>query len=651
LNPRLLSNGGTIDLLFQRAPNLHSAHKIPSHVVGETINLFKYLPDRDSYQFEQVAVEKSPEVFAFITQALQTLVKASSDDCSAFKLLVPTVNGYISRRDTVTMRMKGCILVDEARSFTSPLQQVQAVPNDLESADIFDLCASAVGGVYVRAGDSKDARIQLQQLEAEFINRLSLDWISSSPLSFKRLAFVQGRADAESSIEMWEAARVLGITLVIFDAEEHWLQDSKWSDYREAFVPTDITPDEKLPERLISALRSYGKPFHGIMTVSDSRLAAVARAAEQLGFTTNPAEAYDIAGDKFLTRKLEPSISESFECTSVEQVHERIANAETQPLRFPLLVKPCTGWGSECVSRVENEAMLIEAVEKACSRHQGSVFKSTGCVVEPYISGPEFDANFVLLDGEIVFSEIADDYPSRGDSGSTDSAANCDFLETQVVSATQLPAEEQAIIREQIHASILRQGFKSGVFHCEGRVRDSAVEFRPNPSTGHMELVPVSTRSPQKPSAYLIENNARTPGYMVSSLARLTYGIDYFAIQMLCALGPEEIDRFKAMATPFRNGAQYYSMVQYVSPDRSGVLLTEDPGKEMVERCPELMNRDNVAVSWSPMRKGDKINGPETNEVAWISRYIVTSRESLSHLLDLGAEIVREFKYELGPFI
>jgi hypothetical protein len=295
--------------------------------------------------------------------------------------------------------------------------------------------------------------------------------------------------------------------------------------------------------------------------------------------------------------------------------------------------------------------MLIEAVEKSCSRHQSSVFKSTGCVVEPYISGPEFDVNFVLLDREIVFCEIADDYPSRGDSGLTDSAANCDFPETQVVSATQLPVEEQAIIREQIHASILRQGFTSGVFHCEGRVRDSSVEFRTNPSTGHKELVPVDTKSPQRLSAYLIENNARTPDYMVSSLARLTYGIDYFAIQMLCFLGPAEIDRFKAMATPFRDGAQYYSMVQYVSLERSGMLLTEDLGKEMPERCPELMNRDNVAVSWSPMRKGDRINGPEANEVAWISRYIVTSRESLSHLLDLEAETVREFKYELEPFI
>ncbi|ESZ90007.1 hypothetical protein SBOR_9610 [Sclerotinia borealis F-4128] len=89
------------------------------------------------------------------------------------------------------------------------------------------------------------------------------------------------------------------------------------------------------------------------------------------------------------------------------------------------------------------------------------------------------------------------------------------------------------------------------------------------------------------------------------------------------------------------NSAQYYSMVQYVSSDRSGVLLTKDPGKEMLERYPQLMNRDNVAVSWSPKCKGDKVLGLETMEVAWLSRYIVTSRQSLSHLLDLGAEIRR----------
>lgn len=80
----------------------------------------------------------------------------------------------------------------------------------------------------------------------------------------------------------------------------HWLQDPKWSKYREAFVPVDITPDEKLPERLITAIKRYEKPFEGIMAVSDARLAAVARVAEQLGFSTNPADSYDIAGDSSL---------------------------------------------------------------------------------------------------------------------------------------------------------------------------------------------------------------------------------------------------------------------------------------------------------------------------------------------------------------
>lgn len=643
VSPQLLFNGSAINLLFQRVSTL-SAHKLPSPT-QEIIRLFKYHPDQDGGEIHRVDIERAPEVFAFFTDALLSLVGGDTDTCLEFKLLAPAVDGYISRSDALVMRMKGCILVDSARSFSSPLQYVQSISSSLESVDIFTLCYSAVGGVCVRARKTKDAQIQLQELEAEFVNRLSFDWVSPAPLSVKRLAFVQGRPDAESSIEMWQAARALGIALVIFDSEGHWLQDSQWSEYREAFVPVDITPDETLPERLIRSIRSYGKSFHGISTVSDAHLAAVARAAGELGLATNPADAYDIAGDKFLTRKLEPSISESFECATVEQVRSRIADVTLQPLRFPLIVKPCTGWGSECVSRVDNEAMLINAVAKACSRHVGTAV-NTSCVVEPYISGPEFDANFVLLDGQIVFSEIGDDYPSPGDMGSVESAS--DFLETQVVSTTRLPAEEQSIIREQIHASIVRQGFKSGVFHCEGRVRDSTVEFRRSSSTGIMQLVPIGTRRIHKPSAYLIENNARPPGYMVSSLARLTYGIDYFALQMLFALGPNEADRFRAMATPFQNGAQYYSMVQYVSPDRSGVLLTEDPGKEMLERCPELMNRDNVAVSWSPRRRGDKIFGPETMKVAWLSRYIVTSRHSLNHLLELGAEIVKEFKYELA---
>lgn len=269
--------------------------------------------------------------------------------------------------------------------------------------------------------------------------------------------------------------------------------------------------------------------------------------------------------------------------------------------------------------------MLVEAVARACSLRDSSVFASTGCVVEPYISGPEFDANLVLLNGDILFFEIADDYTSRGDSKSTELASNSDFLETQIMAQTGLPAHEQAMIRDHIHASITRQAFRSGAYHCQGRVRDSTIEFRLNSSTGHFDLVPKATKGVGKPSVYLMENNTRPPGYMVSRLTTITYGVDYYALQMLFALGAEEEDRFRGLAVPFRDGAQYCSMVQYIPPKYSGVLLTGDPGKEMAVRCPDLVSRDNVALTWSPKRKGDRMYGSGSQKSKWISRYIKTS--------------------------
>ncbi|KAI1186305.1 hypothetical protein F5B17DRAFT_404327 [Nemania serpens] len=640
----------SVDVLLKRTPTPTLSFSPSPNSWDDLIGLYRYDAAQEAPEHQRIAEEIAPAAYASLHETLHDLCKGPPDRVAGIKLLIPTKDCYVSRSDAIESRLRGCILVDKVKSFVEPLQHIKAATQTVDTDDIFAFYSEALGGATVRSRSPTEVKEQLAQLESEFVNRLSYGWLLDRPLPRRRLAFVQGRADAEGSIEMWRSAVSLGISLVIFDAEGHWMQDPASSGLREAFVPVDITPDSSLPERLIQAMKGYGKPFDGIMTVSDARLPAVARVAEALGFTTNPSEAYDIAGDKYLTRKLEPSASESFQCTSVEQLHTRLQDFQLPPLKYPLIVKPCTGWGSECVSRVDNETMLVEAVSKACARHQGSVFASTGCVVEPYISGPEFDVNFVLFEGEILFSEISDDYPSRGDSNSesAEPSARYDFLETQVVSSSQLPASEQSTIRKQIHSSIMREGFRSGVFHCEGRMRDSTVEFKRSPATGHFELVPTDTRTADEPSAYLVENNARPPGYMTGNMVCLTYGVDYYGLQMLFALGPGEVDRFRGLAMPFRNGAQYYSMVQYVSPTRSGVLLTEDPGRDLIERCPELMSADNVALSWSPLRKGDKIKGPESKEVAWLSRYIVTSRRSLTHLLDLGSEIVKQYKYEVA---
>ena len=86
-------------------------------------------------------------------------------------------------------------------------------------------------------------------------------------------------------------------------------------------------------------------------------------------------------------------------------------------------------------------------------------------VIEPYTNGPEVDANCVLWDGKVLFCEICDDFPCAGDStGATDQD---NFLETQMVYPSSLPPKELSTIEWSIHQSILRLGFRSGVFHCE----------------------------------------------------------------------------------------------------------------------------------------------------------------------------------------
>ncbi|KAI1201803.1 hypothetical protein F5X97DRAFT_338051 [Nemania serpens] len=247
--------------------------------------------------------EIAPAAFAFLQETLHNLCKGPSDHVTGIKLLIPTKECYVSRSDATESHLRGCILVDKVESFVEPLQRIETTI------------------LVVRSHSLIDVKEQLAQLESDFVDRLSYGWLLERPLPRRRLAFVQGLADAEGSIGLWRSALALGISLVIFDAEGHWMQDSAWSDIREALVPLDIAPDP----------------------MSDSQLPAVARAAEVLGFTTNPSKAYDIAGDKYTTRKLEPSASESFQCTSVDQLHAHLHDAQLQPSRYPLIVKPCTG--------------------------------------------------------------------------------------------------------------------------------------------------------------------------------------------------------------------------------------------------------------------------------------------------------------------
>ncbi|KAK4186938.1 hypothetical protein QBC35DRAFT_251719 [Podospora australis] len=573
------------------------------------------------------------------------------------RFIFSSTNGWVVRSDFLERRFECCHLVSSVTSFLSPLQHVNATqpPPLLNSADditsrsnspgLEEVLGQAIGAIQAHTPSSST-----EDLDAETVNRLgTFPWLVPQPLSPKRIAWVQGREDIDCIERALKAAVALGIKLVILDEPGHWLQDphSPWAHLREAFIEVDIAPDEGFASRVAAAVKQYPKPIDGIVTISDVRLAGVAAACKILGLPTESPDAYEIAADKGRTRMLETvGAEESFVLPSADDLDQVLAQRDA-PLTFPLVVKPVIGWSSDCVTKVRNEEELQVAVRKASDRHATSPKPSTAVVVEPYVAGPEVDANFVMLNGEILFADINDDFPSPADSAGAGFRAN--FQETQNVLPSALPAEELSAIQEQLRTSLLRQGFVSGIFHCEARVRNSSVRYG-DAGDGTVDLVPAEGRQDRTAhplEVYLHEVNARPPGYLESVAVLLAHGVDYYASRMLLALGPDEEPRFRALAHPFANGAQFHLSVMIIQQTRAGIMKSADAAKEFLERHPEV--HANVVDYYTRKKAGDVLEGPDASSLWWIAFFSIVSRSSRKDLLKRVAFVEANFDYDLEP--
>ncbi|KAK3997950.1 hypothetical protein QBC44DRAFT_392344 [Cladorrhinum sp. PSN332] len=599
----------------------------------------------------------------FLLAAVEDLSKneANKPTSISLRFLFSKTSGQIIRNDLFERRFECCNLVTSARTFLSPLQHVPAThpPKTITSIPAFSpekqdgaslLLASAIGGIRLHVTSFAD-------LDAEQSNRLGgFPWLLSpeeTPLIPKRIAWVQGREDIDCIERALRAAAALGIQLVVLDEPGHWLQDpnSPWAHLREAFVEVDIAPDDEFPARVVAAVRGYPKPIDGIVTISDVRLAGVAAACKILGLSTESPTAYEIAADKGRTRLLETvGAKESFVLSSADELDAYLSSRPSPPC-FPLVVKPVIGWSSDCVTKVKDLNELQLAVRKASDRHATSPKPSTAVVVEPYVAGPEVDANFVMLDGEILFADINDDFPSPADSSSATHKAN--FQETQNVIPSALPAQELQAIQDQLRSSLLRQGFHSGIFHCEARVRNSSVRYAPVSPSGVLDLVPASVSAdsqdgPQDIEVYLHEINARPPGYLESVAVLLAHGIDYYALRMLLALGDAtSLQRFRALSVPFLSGPQFHLSVMIIQQTRRGIMKSRDAAREFLERHPDI--KANVVDYYTRKKAGDILEGPDAASLWWIAFFSVISRTSRQDLLERVAFVEKEFDYEFDP--
>ncbi|KAK4174682.1 hypothetical protein QBC36DRAFT_36061 [Triangularia setosa] len=556
------------------------------------------------------------------------------------RFLFTSASGYIARSDLIPRRFEGCPVITSAHSFLSPLQHVTSLSSQtITPSNLEDFLSSSLGAV-VLPGDHDPVAAN-----EETYNRLDFPFILGDEPTEKRIAWVQGREDIDCIERALNAAQALGITLVIIDEKGHWLQDpnSQWAHLREDFIEADIAPNDGFPQRIVDAVKGYGKKIGGIVTISDVRLAGVAQACEILGLPTESPEAYEIAADKGRARLLETvGAEESFVLKHADEL-QGVLEQKGQ-LKLPMVVKPVIGWSSDCVTKVRTVDELRVAVKKASDRHADSPKPSTAVVVEPYVAGPEVDANFVMLNGEIVFADINDDFPSPADSANAGLKEN--FQETQNVLPSALPEHELEAIQDQLRATLLRQGFRSGVFHCEARVRNSSVRYR-DVGDGILDLVPNDQNSQDgatQPEVYLHEVNARPPGYLESVAVLLAHGVDYYALRMLLALGDAEEARFRALSHPFRHGPQFHLSVMIIQQTRRGIMRSADAAKEFLDKHPDV--RENVVDYYTRKKGGDILEGPDAASLWWIAFFSVVSRTSRRDLLERVAFIEENFDYE-----
>lgn len=492
----------------------------------------------------------------------------------------------------------GCEGIDKVQSFCRPRQFVmpQSAAQE-EWASIFKILSNAVGGILLADSNHANPVSQLSRLEAELDKRLSFQWIVRQLIMRKQLAFVDGRSRTATE-PMLRTAKSLGIGMIVLDKPNHWLELPYAVNLRNRFVPCNLSTDEGLSMHIVGALKSLDIHLDALATNFDLYASQLAEAATFLGLPSEPIGAFEICRDKY-----EQQVTSGSAALRIAKGQEigSVVNGQTE---FPVVVKPTSGANSEGVTKVRSLEELEEATDRIFNSTYELISNSNAACIEPYCSGPEVDANFVLQDGKVLFVEIADDFPKAGDSG--ENGLPSAFKETGMLYPSGLESAELEMIKTSLHQTLLQIGFRSGVFHVEARVRNSSMQY--GTSNGIFDLERAGERHDlESPSCSLLEVNPRIPGIMATVAAQKIYGVDYLALHLLFAVRDKE--RIATLSQPFCDGPQFWSNVVFIIPDGGGVVASD--------------------------------------EVSWLAWFVVYSRVGRRNLLEISQGLKTEVRYDL----
>lgn len=548
-------------------------------------------------------------------------------------LVVPTRSGYLARTKCFQQRFTGCTDLGVLHDRTVFGQRFDAVHGH-------ELQALLGGCLFMLVRSGSQPRLSDDTTVLEEIHaRINFEWLLDDKPKSKTLALIDGHLNLKSYLPLYESATALGIKLVVLDRPGHFLLDPSNQHLYEDFIPIDMTADDSFYVRIATAVKAYGH-VDGLCAIASGCLTPVARAAVILGLPTNPPDAVACASNKYQARLVAGGAAPTTLVENVSELKSQMAVKAFVP-RYPLIVKPSMGAGSVHVYKVNTGAELLEAARRTGEDSGKKV------VIEAYIDGPELDVNFVLLDGRVLFLEISDDFPSLGDQDLGDS----DFWENANVLPSKLPADEYAMVRQELHRLLLQIGLRNGIFHLEARVQDSSMAFKEK-----CGLVDLRTRSSsltkQTPRCVLIEINPRPPGFPSVLATAGAYGVNMYDAHLLASLGERE--RLRAFTKPFEprtatpHHARAWSQILFLRADKGGICVSDDVCGEMIQRL-SPGDRALVTESLCFYDRGQRVPEPKLGIVTFGAFFVITSRKSRHDVLRIAQILQRDFSIPVAP--
>ena len=342
--------------------------------------------------------------------------------------------------------------------------------------------------------------------------------------------------------------------------------------------------------------------FDGVYSPHESCQPILGRLNELMGIKGNTYRGYEMARDKYLTRKclIDAGLNtaKAQQMWSVDDIEKAIDH-----VGFPMIIKPTVGMGSQGVYRADNEEQLRTQTARlfadidndwmlAASKlgEQAPVLAET--FIEPIKYGgivTEFDIDILFWEGEPVYANVVDNWEPEAPYFQ-DRGFNCPSI---------TPAEVQKEMIDYCIACVKAFGFVRGNFHMECW----------NTKSGPI----------------LIECNPRVGGGSINAIHQNVYG-QQPSVNMALAM----------MGVPINPPRSETPLSCYgfalIGAHKTGQL-------EQVNYLDDIKENEMVFSTINMKKAGDKVRGLDTGVPDWLAQVdMKTSPDNLDKMMKFMQE-------------